>query len=113
MYFKNNTIFIKKCVVCNDIFMEHTSSNYCAKCRKKKHHKHSYKSLLKLYKKDNGICYLCGGICNWNDKQEINGTIIVGDSYPSIDHVIPLSKGGTDDWNNLKLAHFKCNWQKG
>lgn len=32
---------------------------------------------------------------------------------PSLDHVIPISKGGTDDPENLKLAHWICNVRKG
>jgi 5-methylcytosine-specific restriction endonuclease McrA len=32
---------------------------------------------------------------------------------PTIDHVIPVSQGGTDDLANLKLAHMICNAKKG
>lgn len=35
------------------------------------------------------------------------------DDYPTIDHWIPLSKGGTWDLENLKLAHKRCNSLKG
>jgi len=31
---------------------------------------------------------------------------------PSIDHVIPLSKGGTNDLANLRLSHWGCNYSK-
>lgn len=110
--FKANTLYIKECKCCNSIYIEHTKSIYCAKCRKRIGDKHSNKSLKELYKRDKGICYLCNKLCDWNDKKEINGTIIVGNCYPSIDHVIPLCKGGTDEWNNLKLAHFICNTRK-
>ena len=34
---------------------------------------------------------------------------IAGNYYPSIDHVIPLSKGGIDTWNNVRLSHRICN----
>jgi 5-methylcytosine-specific restriction endonuclease McrA len=27
----------------------------------------------------------------------------------TLDHVIPTSRGGTDDLTNLQLAHYKCN----
>ena len=30
-----------------------------------------------------------------------------------VDHVIPISRGGTDDISNLKTACFKCNRGKG
>ena len=32
---------------------------------------------------------------------------------PSVDHVIPWSRGGTDDPHNLQLMHRVCNAQKG
>lgn len=64
----------------------------------------------KLFKRDHGVCYLCGGLCNWEDKEEKpQGIIICGDTYPSIDHVIPLTKGGLHEWANVKLAHRYCN----
>lgn len=31
----------------------------------------------------------------------------------SIDHIRPLSKGGTHTWDNVQLAHLKCNIKKG
>ena len=110
---RQNTVYIKTCKCCEEEYIENTNSKYCAKCRKKIRKKHSYKSLKALYERDKGICQLCGTKCNWNDKKEINGATIVGNTYPSIDHILPISKGGTDEWENLQLAHFKCNWVKG
>lgn len=60
-------------------------------------------TLEKLFRKENGICYLCGMPCDWNDIIEGNA----GDNYPSIDHVCPISKGGTHEWRNVRLAHRK------
>jgi 5-methylcytosine-specific restriction endonuclease McrA len=31
----------------------------------------------------------------------------------TIDHVIPISKGGLDVLDNLRLAHWICNIKKG
>lgn len=31
----------------------------------------------------------------------------------TIDHYIPLSKGGEDEIDNYRLAHFRCNRMKG
>ena len=70
-------------------------------------------SLEKLYKRDNGICSICGGKCDWSDHQYRGRYFIVGKTYPTIDHVIPLSKGGTHSWDNVKLAHLSCNSAKG
>lgn len=33
--------------------------------------------------------------------------------YPHIDHVVPLALGGIDTIDNVKLAHAKCNIDKG
>lgn len=30
----------------------------------------------------------------------------------TVDHVIPISKGGTHTWDNVKPAHYKCNIDK-
>jgi 5-methylcytosine-specific restriction endonuclease McrA len=32
--------------------------------------------------------------------------------YPSIDHIVPLAKGGNHTWNNVQLAHHYCNTLK-
>lgn len=66
-------------------------------------------NLISLYDRDKGICHLCGAKCDLDDKEEIDGVIICGNSYPSIDHVIPLAKGGLHSWDNVKLAHRLCN----
>lgn len=66
-----------------------------------------------LYKRDNGVCYLCGGLCDREDYKKIDGTIITGNTYPSIEHLLPISKGGTDTWDNVRLAHRICNSKKG
>lgn len=65
-----------------------------------------------LYRRDGGTCYLCGRKCNFEDYTVKDGAFIVGDWYPSIDHVIPLTKGGLHSWNNVMLAHHRCNSEK-
>lgn len=70
-------------------------------------------TLHKLFRMSGGVCYLCGGACDWNAKIIINGRPYAKAKYPSIDHVIPLSKGGEHSWNNVRLAHLACNSSKG
>jgi len=53
-----------------------------------------------LADRDGADCYLCLKPFTASNKQ-------------TIDHVHPLSKGGTWDIENLKLAHKKCNIEKG
>jgi 5-methylcytosine-specific restriction endonuclease McrA len=46
-------------------------------------------------------------------RHDEGGNFITGDSYPSIDHVRPISKGGSHTWDNVMLAHKGCNSKKG
>lgn len=70
-------------------------------------------TLEKLFARDKGICSLCGTECNYTDcKTDDRGYFITGNTYPSIDHIMPLSKGGTHTWDNVQLAHFYCNSKK-
>ena len=66
-------------------------------------------TLEKLFRKDNGICYLCAKECDWNDMDPDGNAC---NNYPSIDHVIPIAKGGTHTWDNVRLAHRGCNTAK-
>lgn len=66
-------------------------------------------SLKKLILRDFGICQICGKPI---DKSSFSGKGC-GPLYPTIDHIIPLSKGGNHVWDNVQLAHLKCNSMKG
>lgn len=62
-----------------------------------------------LFKRDNGVCHICGRKCNTEDYVMNGDVFIAGDWYPSIDHIIPLAKGGEHSWSNVALAHRRCN----
>lgn len=114
------------CVVCGRIT---TNPKYCSKkCANKINFKNKELrrerrkkdaiidkdiSLEKLFKRDKGICYICGLACNYDDYEVRNNYFIAGEYYPSIEHVKPLSKGGLHSWDNVKLAHRRCNTCKG
>lgn len=66
-------------------------------------------TLNRLIKRDGLQCAICGGMCDLNDKSYGNGS---GAKYPSIDHIKPISKGGSHTWNNVQVAHIECNWKK-
>lgn len=112
------------CVICNKKYTaHHPFSKYCSKkCERKTHPKDRKRlkgkivdkdiTLIKVAKKYNNICQICGLKVEWTDKQCINGTTICGEYYPSIDHIQPLSKGGLHCWDNVWLAHRKCNSYK-
>lgn len=62
-------------------------------------------SLKKLIKRDGLSCAICGLPC-------IYGGDYLSDLYPSIDHIIPLSRGGGHTWSNVQVAHRICNINK-
>lgn len=66
-------------------------------------------TLKAVAKRDNNICQICGKPCDWNDDSWGNGA---GPNYPSIDHIIPLSRGGSHTWDNVQCAHLLCNSYK-
>lgn len=70
-------------------------------------------SLTKLIKRDDNLCYLCGEKCDDKDYKRVGKAFVVGRRYPTIDHVVPISGGGTHTWDNVKLAHHHCNTLKG
>lgn len=70
-------------------------------------------SIAAIMGRNGNYCYICGGACDYDDFVVTdNGYFIAGETYPSIDHVIPVARGGTHTWGNVRLAHRKCNWGK-
>lgn len=55
-----------------------------------------YRIIKDVFKRDNYTCQYCG---------KVGGKL-------EADHIIPFSKGGTDDMDNLVTACRKCNRQK-
>jgi 5-methylcytosine-specific restriction endonuclease McrA len=78
----------------------------------KSRHDHLYRKQRKTILANDDICALCGFPV---DKQQPywveNGEArIVNPLAPTIDHIVPIRKGGSiNDINNLQLAHWKCN----
>lgn len=118
----------RECVICGTVFycLDKVDNKTCSpKCSKKlnslKRDKRIPKERIvdtditnnRLYVRDNGICWLCGGLCEWEDVTTEGGKIRYGKKYPSIDHVIPISLGGIHSWDNVRLAHLGCNVDKG
>ncbi|QQP96459.1 HNH endonuclease [Lysobacter enzymogenes] len=54
-----------------------------------------------LAKRNAGIvsCFVCGKH--------------VPRQWATLEHVLPLSKGGTDEMSNLSISHAKCNHRRG
>ncbi len=55
--------------------------------------------LNNLYRRDNARCQLCSEHVERDEA--------------SIDHIVPVVSGGSHTWDNVQLAHLKCNCVKG
>lgn len=62
-------------------------------------------TLEKLIARDGTTCAICG-------LQTFYGGDCRSELYPSIDHIIPLAKGGGHTWSNVQVAHRLCNSNK-
>ena len=59
-------------------------------------------NIMEIFERDNWICQICQRQVEKNLKWPNAG-------FASLDHVIPLSRGGTHTKDNLQLAHLTCN----
>lgn len=61
--------------------------------------------LKRVGERDGWVCGLCGERvdrrCKWPH-----------DRAPTVDHIVPVSKGGVDEMWNLQVAHWGCNRRK-
>ena len=53
----------------------------------------------RIYRRDRGICYLCGQKVKKSERH--------------LDHVVPLRRGGKHSEDNLRVTHARCNLIKG
>ncbi|MDH5099762.1 HNH endonuclease [Lactobacillus kefiranofaciens] len=121
-----NPIIFYPCKECGRAFESTWGKQFCSKTCKKRWTNHLREqkrskraklarkngkydnsiSLEKIYKRDHGICYICG--------KKLNLDTYYNDPLaPTIEHVIPIIKGGTHTWDNVKLACRECNTAKG
>jgi hypothetical protein len=60
----------------------------------------------RVFERDRWCCQLCG--------RKVNRAVkYPHPDYPSLDHVIPMSRGGDHGYANVQCAHFLCNSTKG
>lgn len=60
---------------------------------------------LALFEMYDWTCVLCN--------EKIDSQLRCPDPMAAtIEHLVPLSKGGTHTWDNCAPAHGKCNWDK-
>lgn len=107
--------------ITNSVFCSERCSERNNKRKQNKKNRHSYNQVYKkrrkkqiqenfvepvyydhIYKRDGGVCQICGLMVHDHiDKNNTWGG--------TIDHIIPLSKGGKHHPDNCQLAHRICN----
>jgi hypothetical protein len=108
-----------ECLYCGERkwHSKHASKMFCSnRCSKKHRHrvrelrvkcgkKDMALTLPKLIKRDGWACRFCGIKCQ----------MPIGFNFPdeaTIDHVVPISKGGSHAWDNVQLLCRECNTAK-
>lgn len=101
----------RHCGCCGELFtledrtdrgnLRKSSTKMCRRCSSS-HRKYGM-SAIELAMRDGTNCHICA--------EAIDMTLRRADSVfcPSIDHIKPRALGGSDDPENLALAHFWCN----
>lgn len=62
-------------------------------------------TLREIAERDAWRCHLCGGSVP-------DRPYSARDKDPTLDHLIPVSKGGPHTRSNVALAHNRCNWER-
>ena len=117
---KHQTTFIRGrkwvagyCAACGMEFVSQYRDTTCSPlCRKVINPKEwiDLPTRYKIYRRDKWVCHLC----NQPVPQNMTwGNYEWQPLFPSLDHLEPRSHGGNDDPSNLKLAHMKCNTERG
>ena len=96
-----------------DRFRRHYKNNkqsYKEKKNKRRVQKYGgeyvYINIYNIYKRDDWKC----GICGFRVDKKLKYPHPLS---PSLDHIVPLSKGGAHTKDNVQLAHLRCNLSKG
>lgn len=82
-----------------------TDASSIKRCKK---YKVKYENIdpLEIFERDKWICGICG--------EKIDKTLNYPDKMSAtLDHIIPLSKGGTHTRENVQASHGVCNFSKG
>jgi len=66
-------------------------------------------TLAYLIKRDRGRCQ--AGTCHFHSRK-VAALGTRSPRQPSMDHIVPLSRGGTHAPSNVHLTHYRCNLSK-
>lgn len=74
-------------------------------------------SWVALWQAGHRECHICQAPCDPTDYRTITNRAgrsqkICGARHPSLDHVVPLMRGGSHTSDNVALACLGCNWRK-
>lgn len=104
-------LMIKQCVKCTGFIdltitgksgrKKRADTKFCEPCKKSRVLPHQM-SVTELADRDGTKC----GICS----TDIDMALVFPDTMrASVDHVIPVARGGSNDPDNLQIAHLHCN----
>ena len=117
---ETNEYVVKNCKNCGGLFSINyyvDNREFCSKSCSRRYNKVQRRAREKgafvepvsigyLFKRDGGICQLCGKKVS----RDLDHTHTMS---ATMDHIIPLSRGGEHSKRNTQLAHFMCNSIKG
>jgi 5-methylcytosine-specific restriction endonuclease McrA len=78
-----------------------------AKYRHSFHRRARWRLVTRLMARDGENCTICGDLLD-RHLRDFNGPL-----YITFDHILPRSHGGTTTFQNLRLAHSRCNSLRG
>lgn len=87
---------------------KHTSERWQYWCSKTGAEYDKTVTLPALLRRDGYTCSSCGIECTKDDRKYGH----IGPTYPTMDHIVPLSKGGSHTWDNVQVMCFSCNIAK-
>lgn len=113
-----------KCIECEAIFTPILGArNYCSYECSNRHTRRTHKARRRAWEKGRGLVdeinpykifirdrWMCRA-CGCSAPRELRGSY--DPCAPELDHVVPLSKGGSHTMDNLQLLCRKCNGKKG
>lgn len=109
------------CAECGRLFVAHDQKQrFCScECSRKHFHRvakarrraqkmaHPYEPIapLAIFVRDGWRCGICG-------LQVARTKTVPHPHAPTLDHILPLARGGSHTRANVQCAHFECNWRK-